>query len=320
MRTEDAIPNEIAVVPEGGTETTPKPTPNPDDRPTTPPVTAVPKTVVEKVDPVVPSHGDIPGTAAHEIRKADAIPDVVVKAPGERESLKIPDEHKSVGSAPVPTTVVTKVDSRPSHGEMPGTVAYDVRTEDAQPDVVEERGDVPSRSQFPTGMISSERLTGSGWPTSSFNRSSYFEYSGPKSTVRGHSPIAADGGFGPMDYEEDDNNNEDLIHQQAHEGKSNATNAGVGDDFDDFEEGAEAEDFGEFDDGFQLPEEHDEEGSHESEVQDQSLPPKITPLVSSVVVLSNALASSDTIIHITRSRLRLMHDIQVALPQLFRLS
>ena len=51
------------------------------DRPLTPGGTVIPKTVVEKVDPDTPSYGDVPGTHAHELRAADAIPDVVLKAP-----------------------------------------------------------------------------------------------------------------------------------------------------------------------------------------------------------------------------------------------
>lgn len=66
-----------------------------EDRPLTPGGTPVPKTIVEKVDPDTPSYGDVPGTAAYEMRTADATPDVVVKAPEEtRKNLEgecIPD-------------------------------------------------------------------------------------------------------------------------------------------------------------------------------------------------------------------------------------
>lgn len=41
------------------------------------------------------------------------------------------------GGLPIPKTVVEKVEpENPSHGEVPGTAAYDIRTEDAQPDEV----------------------------------------------------------------------------------------------------------------------------------------------------------------------------------------
>lgn len=51
------------------------------DRPFTPGGTAIPKTVVEKIEPDVPSHGEVPGTAAYEMRKADADPDEIIQSP-----------------------------------------------------------------------------------------------------------------------------------------------------------------------------------------------------------------------------------------------
>lgn len=41
----------------------------------------IPKTVVEKVEPDNPSYGEVPGTAAHDMRRADAEPDEIVTAP-----------------------------------------------------------------------------------------------------------------------------------------------------------------------------------------------------------------------------------------------
>lgn len=64
----------------------------------------------------------------------------------------------------------------------------------------------------------------------------------------GQSPIAEDGGFGPMHYESDDSGNNGGVEEDD-------------DGFEEFEEGAEGEDFGDFDDGFQEPEEEEEEES-----------------------------------------------------------
>ena len=104
-------------------------------------------TVVEKVDPEVAGYGDIPGTASYTKRRADAVPDAVFRAPspGERSPLNSPTKQSFPSPVTIPKTVVTKVDSEPRHGEVPGTDAYKVRTEDAAPDVVEEEGDVPSK-------------------------------------------------------------------------------------------------------------------------------------------------------------------------------
>lgn len=68
-------------------------------------------------------------------------------------------------------------------------------------------------------------------------------YSDSNKQVADASAIAADGGFGPMidDEAEDDDPGSDR---------------GFGEDFDDFEQGAvDDDDFGDFDSGFQQPEE-----------------------------------------------------------------
>jgi hypothetical protein len=37
--------------------------------------------IVEKIDPDEPSYGDVPGTEAYEKRRADAVPDAVIRSP-----------------------------------------------------------------------------------------------------------------------------------------------------------------------------------------------------------------------------------------------
>lgn len=82
MRTADATPDEFEVIPESP-DLLERSQPTTEETEETTGQPLVPKTVVELVDPDTPSHGDVPGTAAHEMRKADAVPDVVVKAPEE---------------------------------------------------------------------------------------------------------------------------------------------------------------------------------------------------------------------------------------------
>ncbi|KAF2182493.1 hypothetical protein K469DRAFT_636361 [Zopfia rhizophila CBS 207.26] len=89
-RVQDAVPDEVEVVPEGSRSRSTSRV-NAQDRPITPGGSPIPRTVVEKVDPDTPSYGDVPGTHAHKVRAADAIPDVIVKAPQ-------PPERKSEGS------------------------------------------------------------------------------------------------------------------------------------------------------------------------------------------------------------------------------
>jgi hypothetical protein len=91
-------------------------------------------------------------------------------------------------------------------------------------------------------------------------RSSYFNEMNQPLIHDATSPIAADGGFGPMDYGEDEEDGDDSApDNMAEKYKHTTTNDndepeedGFGDDFDDFEEGAAEgdDDFGDFDDGF----------------------------------------------------------------------
>lgn len=93
IRTQDAVPDEIEVIPDGQRSRSASHLRD-DDRPSTPGGTPVPKTVVEKVDPEQPGYGDVPGTAAYEMRTADAKPDEVVTSPIEtRQNLE--GEHSS---------------------------------------------------------------------------------------------------------------------------------------------------------------------------------------------------------------------------------
>jgi hypothetical protein len=75
LRTQDAVPDEVEVV------TRSRSTSRADlmDRP--PKLPNVPLIVAMKLDPSEPSYGDVPGTEAYEKRKADAVPDVILKSP-----------------------------------------------------------------------------------------------------------------------------------------------------------------------------------------------------------------------------------------------
>lgn len=76
----DAVPDEIEVVPEGqrsrsGTRSRAVSSLSLSDRsPRRASGSPVPRTVVERVDSK-PAHGEVEGTAAHELRLADAEPD-----------------------------------------------------------------------------------------------------------------------------------------------------------------------------------------------------------------------------------------------------
>ena len=120
--------------------------PRVENLPSTPGGSPIPKTVIEKVDPLSPSHGEIPGTDAYNMRAQDAVPDVILQVPGPQiHPADLSESPNSPGGLPIPKTVVTKVDSTPRHGEVPHTEAYHIRKGDAEPDLVEEKGDVAGK-------------------------------------------------------------------------------------------------------------------------------------------------------------------------------
>ena len=142
----DAVPDEVEIVPEGRLSKRSSQLLEP---PTTPGGSFIPRTVVEKVDPLFPSHGDVPKTSAYLQRQMDAVPDVILKTPGPGRKGTTSSEDsegqaRSNSDIPVPETIITRVDSIPSHGEVSGTEAAKKRKLDAAPDIVETKGDVPA--------------------------------------------------------------------------------------------------------------------------------------------------------------------------------
>lgn len=81
-RTADAVPDEVEIIPDGHRSRASSRL-RPEDRPNTPGGSPVPKMVVEKIDPDTPAYGDVPGTEAFEKRRADAVPDEIIKSPAE---------------------------------------------------------------------------------------------------------------------------------------------------------------------------------------------------------------------------------------------
>jgi hypothetical protein len=216
MRKNDAEPDEVAVVPDttGGVDSSANKG------------RLIHTNIVEKVEPSSLAHGEISGILAHDQRTTDAAPNMVVELDHSSPQF---NQHSGVastpGNLPIPITKIEKVDSAPSHGEVPGTKAFEMRKEDAEPDIVEEVGDSPGK----TNLIpdKSERLTRSVSPTFHGARSSAISHS--RGSLSGAGEIMTKDGF---DEQED-----------------GFIGGGVGDDFDDFEDGEDAE-FGEFDDGF----------------------------------------------------------------------
>lgn len=121
MRQQDAVPDEIEIVPEGrtsrrasihgGVQT-----------PTTANDTTIPRMVVEKLDPEETSYGEEPGTRAYEMRKADATPDVVLKNPDPTQGSRYATrsgEKRSASREAIPRMIVTQSEDETNRGQVP---------------------------------------------------------------------------------------------------------------------------------------------------------------------------------------------------------
>nr|POE69072.1 hypothetical protein CFP56_72779 [Quercus suber] len=115
------------------------------------PASPIPTTRVERVDDQ-PAHGEVPNTAAYDMRRQDAVPDEIEVVPeGARSrsgtrgrtmsNLSISSRPQTPGGSPIPKTVVDRVDDKPAHGEVEGTLAKEMRSADAAPDEVRKAPD-----------------------------------------------------------------------------------------------------------------------------------------------------------------------------------
>lgn len=146
-REQDAVPDEIEVVPEGTHSQNNSPAGS-EDRPLSPEGSPIPRTVVEKVDPDEPSHGEVPGTLANEKRLADAVPDVVTKASDSEGSPTPPALYPTstqggILEQDIPETRLERVETIPADGEVPShPVAHQSSPSDTLPDTVQTKPDV----------------------------------------------------------------------------------------------------------------------------------------------------------------------------------
>ncbi|KAI1021781.1 hypothetical protein LB505_009059 [Fusarium chuoi] len=83
-------------------------------------------TDAEKLE--LPKGAPVEDPGAHELAEESESDDQFTDAVSGAGSPKI--------SSPIPKTRVEKVDDQPSHGEVPGTEAYEMRGQDAQPDEI----------------------------------------------------------------------------------------------------------------------------------------------------------------------------------------
>jgi hypothetical protein len=138
QRGQDAVPDEMEVVPEGSRSRSSSRV----ESPVTPGGTPIPQTIVSKVDEA-PSHGDVPGTSAYDQRKADAVPDIVLKTPGEQQTPASLSRESSDQS--VPETRLSRVDSLPKDPASPMLRAHRRSPSDALPDFTETVEETPGK-------------------------------------------------------------------------------------------------------------------------------------------------------------------------------
>lgn len=138
-REHDAIPDEIEIVPEGSQSRRLSSA----EGARTPGGSPIPRTQVTKVDSTTPRHGEVAGTDAYEKRRADAVPDLVLKVPEDRQR-PIPQDGDA-SETPVPGTLLSRVDTLPEDPSSPGLRAHRRRPSDAMPDTTETMRDTTGK-------------------------------------------------------------------------------------------------------------------------------------------------------------------------------
>ncbi|WQF78003.1 hypothetical protein CDEST_03017 [Colletotrichum destructivum] len=190
--------------------------------PLSPGTSPIPKTRVEKVDDE-PSYGEVPGTEAYRLREGDAEPDEI--AIQEKKSDSLSSEDGAPKSPVIPKTVVEEApgSSGPHSEEF-----LEKRKADAPADLVVKPEGKTEEGDSSDSPPVSPALSDLGSPRMDQK---------PSNTEPSSTPSSAS--LAPPPGEDDDEGDDDDF----------------GDDFDDFEEGAEANgDFDDFDNGFQEPE------------------------------------------------------------------
>ncbi|OBS18078.1 hypothetical protein FPOA_09806 [Fusarium poae] len=193
----------------------------------------IPITRVEKVDDQ-PSHGEVPGTHAYELRGQDAQPDEIAIAPETTASEDAPPTPK----VSPPTTVVEEAPGARSRSH---SIQYEERRKaDASPDIlVDSDGQVKEIQGESTSV---ESNSDNSTPSPDLTNSKLQDEPSEEPSALASSLQNGDGDHEDDGKEENDDDND--------EDEDNGDDD-FGDDFDDFEEGNEDDDFDDFEDGFQ---------------------------------------------------------------------
>ncbi|KAK6392615.1 hypothetical protein LTR65_003388 [Meristemomyces frigidus] len=241
-------------------------TPNPNRLSAGAPPSPVPVTRVERVDDQ-PAHGEVPGTPAYELRTKDAVPDEVEIVPeGKRSRSGTQSRGRSMshlsqgsrpntpGGSPIPKTVVERVDDKPAHGEVDGTLAKEMRMADAAPDEV-----ITAPSEARDGQI--DGRAEDDQPVDEEQRQAWFRSMWEEEKGERNAAPPDEAALAQPEEEE--------------AGQADDDDA-FGDDFDDFNEGGggDDDDFGDFDEA---------EAAVEEEPAAEEPPPAAQPVAPDVL-------------------------------------
>ncbi|KAI1808374.1 hypothetical protein F4811DRAFT_502349 [Daldinia bambusicola] len=189
----------------------------------------VPRTRVEKVDDE-PSYGEIPGTEAYNKRTEDAEPDEIAIMHDQKPQSISPDRPVTPGGHPIPKTVVDESADAP--GSSTPRYNENLRRADAEPDFIRKPDGTGEANPIPSSLETTKEATDNAAVAPSLKS--------PLTHRRRKSSAAKSTGS----FDQEDVNGDDV----------DDFGDDFGDDFDEFEEGDEDADFGDFDDGFQAAE------------------------------------------------------------------
>ncbi|KAI1114364.1 hypothetical protein F5Y14DRAFT_451131 [Nemania sp. NC0429] len=215
---------------------------------------------------------------AHELEASDS---------DEHYSDAQSSPRNSTGAAsPIPRTRVEKVDDEPSYGEVPGTEAYDKRTEDAEPDeiaIIQDESSPPLSSQTvaPASIIIPKTVVDEADDvpgSSTHGHHEHLHQADATPDIIRKSDGTSTASPTPVSLDNNIQDTDDTAVNQARKSPStrqrrrssvassvaslrdekahddDADDADFGDEFDEFEAGDEDADFGDFDEGFQQAE------------------------------------------------------------------
>jgi hypothetical protein len=158
MRMQDAVPDELEIIPDGQ-ESKRASKLSPQEKSPTAAALPIPKTVVQEVVPSSPSHREVRGTPAHSLHKSDAVPDVVVQVTDPDVNPFSEAESEGISTrGPTPATGTADLNTGLGTQQDMGEGGSNTRRRNEDPDSSQEQSNMHGKFGFHY-MLSRERLT-----------------------------------------------------------------------------------------------------------------------------------------------------------------